>query len=111
LIRLRTPSDHNSVLAHDAADNTYASADSLARYAVAFMAAPERSAIPRSPDGASPIRRHALFKPEHPAIVRQVGLFWAIRIGVAGVVVLNNVEATDVDVEVDVALLEVGRVG
>lgn len=60
---------------------------------------------------ASSFEAGALLKSEHSVVARQIRLGRAVRVRVASVVVLHDMEAADIDIEVDVALLEIGRVG
>ncbi len=61
-----------------------------------------------------PVTRHPLLEAEHAAVARRFGSPGPARMGRIGealVVVCGDVEAADVDVEVDVASLEGRRVG
>lgn len=54
---------------------------------------------------------HTLLEPEHAVIARHIGLIRVVWIRMTRVMILDDMEAADVDVEMDVALLEIRRVG
>lgn len=53
---------------------------------------------------------HHFLKSEHPVVVITVRI-GVVRVGMMGVEELDDVEATTIDIKMNVALLEIGRMG